>query len=1183
MKPMQKTRLVRWLSATLWGLMLLVCTAVVSGTQDSGQNLFVAEASNDQFTTSSNLGAKDAQQAVLPRITLPIDGVPDILGKESAFTAVADAYVSSSAPTTNYGASSTLYVGSISSGQIGRTLVRFDLPAMLGGATVQAASLELYRVSGSTSPPSISLGVYRILQAWGETSVTWANQPAHTSIDKINPVGSAQAYYQWDVTGLVQDWLDGAYPNYGLMLQAEPETTLGWRGFSSREAGVNRPRLVITYSPTSNTNDPQLQGLRRLEANSTIPVRARFRNGIPAYIHARVPTGGTPADPLGQARAFLDAYKDLYRLIDATTQFRLERRTVEPGESHLALQQMHSGVPVYGAELSIHIRNNQFTSSNGAYLPDLQVSTIPSVTPRMAEQSAKADVLSHTPGVAVTIGGQTALVIFDRSLWANVASDPRLAWRVNVGGTQGWTYFVDAQTGVILHRLSYEQPRLDLATFTANNDTSDDCWEDDDPSTQWYDENGPLVPGRDIDIDGQNANVYIRWVYRYYEDRFVRRSYDGDDGLIRLYVNVNLNPPNARWRSCGNLIEFSLGLVTQDIVGHEFTHGVVAHQYNPPYENQPGALNESLADTFGEFIEAFAVGAADWQHGGNLAGGANRDMTDPPRLGQPDHMLPDFSGDGVGLLPEPDEPICDSGDPDYNDCGWVHTNSGILNKAAWLISSGAYNTHNGIAVNGLSVAFAEPIFYHAMTEEYLNRSSQFLDMREAMVESAEGLYGLASSQVCTVRNAYGSVGLGNPDTDCDGDEDPDPADPDDDNDGRHDGVDNCPLIANPSQDDTDGDDTGDRCDTDDDNDGVVDGEDNCRLVANPSQLDTDGDGVGEACDDDEQDPEEPDFIYNRHSDDSLWDNCPTIWNPDQANHDGDGQGDACDPDDDNDGILDDGDHSGEAGDNYCHGGNNWLCDDNAPFDRNHDQDDDDDDGVGDVVDNCLGTNNPYVGGIYPPVQADNDGDGIGDECDDDDDNDGVPDATDNCQYHHNPDQFDLNRNGIGLKCDWDEAFMFSADAQQVAFFIKFQDRSPVILPIFPCWADGCPDENSTLPDGQRAFVSLNMPEAFGVRITDDAGSLVKRDRTGLFNKSLSFVVHPSYRFNFDSMAMLNQTSGAQRAPTGLADPLRYAQRPLYYLEIWPTADTVTGQPYQIQFSLDSFHSTHRVYLPLIFK
>lgn len=95
----------------------------------------------------------------------------------------------------------------------------------------------------------------------------------------------------------------------------------------------------------------------------------------------------------------------------------------------------------------------------------------------------------------------------------------------------------------------------------------------------------------------------------------------------------------------------------------------------------------------------------------------------------------------------------------------------------------------------------------------------------------------------------------NADTDGDGLDDllelslgTNPVDPDTDGDGAVDGADNCPLAANPAQeDDVHPNGIGDACE-DPDNDGVFDAQDNCADVPNGSQSNQDGDNLGDACD-----------------------------------------------------------------------------------------------------------------------------------------------------------------------------------------------------------------------------------------------------------------------------------------------------------------------------------------------
>src|SRR2546422_8687666 len=97
---------------------------------------------------------------------------PDPAGATTlTFTANADAQVAAASPTTNYGRSQTLGVGS---SPVVETYVRFSVSGVTG--PVARARLRLWVTDAMTDGPA----VYLTGTSWPEKKITWSNKPART-------------------------------------------------------------------------------------------------------------------------------------------------------------------------------------------------------------------------------------------------------------------------------------------------------------------------------------------------------------------------------------------------------------------------------------------------------------------------------------------------------------------------------------------------------------------------------------------------------------------------------------------------------------------------------------------------------------------------------------------------------------------------------------------------------------------------------------------------------------------------------------------------------------------------------------------------------------------------------------------------------------------------------------------
>jgi Zn-dependent metalloprotease len=275
--------------------------------------------------------------------------------------------------------------------------------------------------------------------------------------------------------------------------------------------------------------------------------------------------------------------------------------------------------------------------------------------------------------------------------------------------------------------------------------------------------NKRTLPGKLIRKEGQAAvgnadadNVYdyAGNTYSFYQSLFGRNSIDNLGMKLIQTVHFDKNYTNAFWDGKqmiygeGDNQTFSSFTSDIDIIAHELTHGVIQYECNLDYQDQSGALNESLADIFGIMIKQKTlnqdVKQSNWLIGENVLIGANyaiRSLKAPgtayvnhPLLGtdpQPAHMNNFFQGS--------------------YDNGGVHLNSGIPNHAFYLA---AYN------VGGFAWDKVGKVWYNAMCNTTaVPSNATFVMFKDATINEAIKLFGATSNVVQEIRNAWIAVGL----------------------------------------------------------------------------------------------------------------------------------------------------------------------------------------------------------------------------------------------------------------------------------------------------------------------------------------------------------------------------------------------------------------------------------------
>jgi hypothetical protein len=161
-----------------------------------------------------------------------------------------------------------------------RSLIEFDLKDLPASATLKSAKLFLkadtlgFTKGHSSLSASNAATLFRVKEAWSESTVTWNNQPALDTAGKIVLPQSAnpKQNYFVDVTAMVAAMTSDSIGNHGFLLRSAAETPYNDMVFASGDHADStlRPSLTVEY---------ELQATGIAARTAQAPLRYRMAEG----------------------------------------------------------------------------------------------------------------------------------------------------------------------------------------------------------------------------------------------------------------------------------------------------------------------------------------------------------------------------------------------------------------------------------------------------------------------------------------------------------------------------------------------------------------------------------------------------------------------------------------------------------------------------------------------------------------------------------------------------------------------------------------------------------------------------------------------------------------------------------------------------------------------------------------
>lgn len=506
--------------------------------------------------------------------------------------------------------------------------------------------------------------------------------------------------------------------------------------------------LIILMSSVvvpAYATDARSTEIRLRTDNPTLQIDYHAQTGLASFVYAPdtiVLNDARRANstPVQTAQQFMSKYGAMFGVTQANELSLIKEFTSPDGDTMVRFQQEYQNIPVVGAQINFGITSARtIRSINGELLPRIALNTTPTISDVEAIAVGLASVSKEfaIKKAKITITS-ASLAIFDQRIMGGFGPPkPTLTWQVRLTNRQHSTpfdayVFVDATHGRIITQFNQIAHALKQRICDNNN-----ALDPDNDSRTNCDDDGDAIrlnsttPSGISDVD--DAWEFTKATYNYFYTKFGRDGID-DNGMTMISIVrycMKIYPTdcpfeNAYWD--GQVMTYGTGFSSaDDVIAHEITHGITERTANLFYYYQSGAINEAISDIFGEFIDQNHVGTStdggvyNWQLGEDLPAsiGVIRNLRNPPLFYHPDRMTSSYYDSGFY-----------SGYEWPQDSGGVHSNSGVANKAAYLMVAGG--TFNGQTIAALGKAKTEQIWYRVLVNHLLS-ASDYANLASALM------------------------------------------------------------------------------------------------------------------------------------------------------------------------------------------------------------------------------------------------------------------------------------------------------------------------------------------------------------------------------------------------------------------------------------------------------------------